>query len=96
MDEKQAIEKPVVKKKTHFEAAFAVLLILIAFAYIAAITFCNIPAKNIRFADTTLGFLLGTVIYAIITWAFRSSKAQVDKESAELQIKQLNGKGEKS
>jgi hypothetical protein len=46
-----------------------------------------------RIVDTILGFLLGSVLSPIIIWAFRSSKAQTDKENAELVIKQLNGNG---
>jgi hypothetical protein len=85
--------KPIVKKKAYFEMAFAVLIILLVGGYLYGITFLSIPRANMRIVDTILGFLLGSVLSPIIIWAFRSSKAQTDKENAELVIKQLNGKG---
>lgn len=41
--------------------------------YIFLITFLGIPEANQRFADTTLGFLLGTIIATIIGYFFGSS-----------------------
>ncbi len=46
---------------------------LVSVLYIVAITFYEIPKENIRFADTILGFLLGTVIATIIGYFFGSS-----------------------
>ena len=51
-----------------------------AFTYIFLITFLTIPADNIRFADTVLGFLLGTVIATILNFFFGSSKGSSDKQ----------------
>ena len=50
--------------------------------YIAGITFATIPAANIRFADTILGFILGTVIATILNFFFGSSKSSKDKDTA--------------
>jgi len=50
--------------------------------YIAFITFGNIPESNIRFADTILGFILGTIIATIIQFFFGSSQGSKDKEEA--------------
>ena len=52
----------------------------VAFTYIFLITFLTIPADNIRFADTVLGFLLGTVIATILNFFFGSSKGSSDKQ----------------
>lgn len=84
---------PIVKRKGVFEMIFAIIIILLVGGYFYGVTFTNIPEGNTRIVDTILGFLLGSVLSPIIMWAFRSSKAQVDKETAELQVKQLNGKG---
>jgi hypothetical protein len=88
-------KKPDCKKKpepghTPFLNFFAVYVITMTFIYIFSITFYPIPKLNIRFADTSLGFLLGTVFAWIINWAFRTAKAQIDKQAVEHQIK-LNG-----
>lgn len=48
--------------------------------YIFFITFGNIPESNVRFADTILGFLLGTIIATIINFFLGSSKGSADKQ----------------
>lgn len=52
--------------------------------YIGFITFGQIPEANVRFADTILGFLLGTVIATIMQFFFGSSKSSKDKTEAML------------
>lgn len=47
--------------------------------YIAFITFTSIPPDNVRFADTILGFLLGTVVATIMNYFLGSSKGSADK-----------------
>lgn len=47
--------------------------------YIGFITFANIPAANVRFADTILGFLLGTVVATILNFFYGTSKSSQDK-----------------
>ena len=51
----------------------------VAVGYIFLITFLTIPEANVRFADTTLGFLLGTIVATIINYFFGSSKSSSDK-----------------
>lgn len=58
---------------------FAAFWSICAVAYIAAITFVVIPAPNIRFADTILGFLLGTVVATILNFFYGTSKSSQDK-----------------
>jgi len=48
--------------------------------YVGFITFGHIPAENVRFADTILGFLLGTVVATIINFYFGSSDNSKPKE----------------
>jgi len=65
---------------------FASFWSLCAALYIACITFGTIPAANIRFADTILGFLLGTVVATIFNFFYGTSKSSQDKtdKSAEM------------
>lgn len=59
----------------------ATACLLFSAVYIFWITFGTIPATNLRFADTILGFLLGTMISTIIYFFFGSSKQNKDKDA---------------
>jgi hypothetical protein len=50
-----------------------------AVSYIFLITFTNIPETNVRFADTILGFLLGTVVATILNFFLGSSASSKEK-----------------
>jgi len=50
--------------------------------YIGFITFSVIPDKNVRFADTILGFILGTVIATMLNFWFGSSIGSKEKAEA--------------
>jgi len=59
---------------------FATFWSIFAAGYIAFITFGTIPPDNQRFADTILGFLLGTVVATILQFFFGSSMGSKDKD----------------
>ncbi len=42
-------------------------------SYLTLITFLTIPEANVRFADSALGFLLGTAVASAINYFFGSS-----------------------
>ena len=50
------------------------ILIAISLLYVIALTWFPVPANNVRFADTSLGFLLGTVIATVINFFFGNSE----------------------
>ena len=50
-----------------------------AVSYIFLITFSSIPETNVRFADTILGFLLGTVVATILNFFLGSSASSKEK-----------------
>lgn len=52
---------------------FVVGLTVFGLCYIAAITYIPIPKDNIRFADTCLGFMLGTALMAGISYLLGGS-----------------------
>ena len=52
---------------------------LTAVTYIFCITFTQIPEINVRFADTILGFLLGTVVATILNFFLGSSASSKEK-----------------
>ena len=57
---------------------FGVILTIASLSYIAAITWIPIPPDNIRFADTSLGFVLGTLLATVINFFFGSSMQKTD------------------
>lgn len=60
---------------------FAIGWSCFAALYIAAITFGNIPDDNRRFADTILGFILGTIIATVINFFYGTSRGSQGKDS---------------
>lgn len=60
---------------------------IVGVVYIFFITFAPIPETNVRFADTVLGFLLGTILATIINFFLGSSKGSTDKQDFINQIK---------
>ena len=66
---------------------------IVAMVYIFMITFMTIPEANVRFADTVLGFLLGTIIATVIQYFLGSSKGSADKTA---QIQGLSSKSAQS
>ena len=55
-----------------------------AAVYIGFITFSIIPETNVRFADTILGFILGTVIATMLNFWFGSSIGSKEKDARKL------------
>ena len=53
---------------------------LVAASYIFMITMVTIPADNVRFADTVLGFILATVVATILNFFFGSSAGSKAKQ----------------
>lgn len=54
---------------------------LVSAVYVFCITFMPIPDTSIRFADTILGFLLGTIIATIINFFYGSSSSSRNKDT---------------
>lgn len=65
---------------------FATFWSLFAALYIAFITFGTIPAQNVRFADTNLGFVLGTIVATMVQYFYGSSRGSKIKDEL---IKQM-------
>lgn len=54
---------------------------MFAMIYVSMITFGTVPQANQRYADTVLGFLLGTIVATIINYFFGSSKSSKEKDA---------------
>jgi hypothetical protein len=72
-------DDPFVRRFIYF---FAIFWSVMSAAYIGFITFGDIPERNVRFADTILGFVLGTLIATIVQFFYGSSKGSQDKTAA--------------
>jgi hypothetical protein len=68
---------------------FATFWSLSAIVYIACITFLEIPEDNVRFADTVLGFVLGTVVATIVQFFYGSSAGSKGKDDF---MKEISGR----
>ncbi|EJL8716156.1 hypothetical protein NM559_004078 [Vibrio alginolyticus] len=68
------------KKAKEFIYNYAWFMSIASFLYFAAITFFPIPDGSQRYADTILGFLLGTVLGAIVAFFYGASKPVGDDE----------------
>jgi hypothetical protein len=62
---------------------------LCGMTYIACITFIEVPEKNLRFADTVLGFLIGSAFTVIIKAYFDTSKSTQQKDEALAEIAKM-------
>ena len=67
----------------------AIFWSIFAALYIGMITFIGIPTESVRFADTILGFLLGTIIATIMQFFFGSS--QSSKTKTDEMVKMVKG-----
>ena len=59
---------------------YAAISTLISFVYIFLITFVEIPEDSLRFADTILGVVIGTILSTITQFFFGSSQGSRDKD----------------
>jgi hypothetical protein len=85
------MQKEALKQDDNFSKRFiyifASIWSLFAIVYVGAITFGTIPQANVRFADTILGFILGTIISTIINFFFGSSVSSKSKTEALVNMK---------
>jgi hypothetical protein len=70
-------EDPLVRRFVYFFIAFWSVL---SAAYIGSITFVDIPDENVRFADTILGFVLGTMVAGMFQFLLGSSLGSRNKD----------------
>lgn len=72
-------EDPLVRRFVYYFISFWSIL---ASVYIGFITFGHIPEDNIRFADTILGFVLGTMVASMFQFLLGSSIGSRKKDEA--------------
>jgi hypothetical protein len=70
-------DDPLVRRFVYYFIGFWSVL---AACYIGFITFGEIPADNIRFADTILGFVLGTMVASMFQFLLGSSIGSRNKD----------------
>ena len=70
-------EDPLVRRFVYFFIAFWSILSAV---YIGCITFADIPEDNVRFADTILGFVLGTMVASMFQFLLGSSLGSRNKD----------------
>jgi hypothetical protein len=70
-------EDPLVRRFVYYFISFWSVLCA---TYIGCITFLDIPKDNVRFADTILGFVLGTMVAAMFQFLLGSSLGSRKKD----------------
>lgn len=84
-DSARGMQKTALQQDDRFAKRFiyyyALFVTVSTVIYIFAITFGTVPEKNQRFADTVLGFLLGTLLATIVNFFFGSSSGSGHKTS---------------
>lgn len=70
-------DDPLVRRFVYYFIAFWSVL---SASYIGFITFYDIPENNIRFADTILGFVLGTMVASMFQFLLGSSLGSRNKD----------------
>lgn len=82
------------KESKTFIYRFSWVIYISAAVYIAFITFGSIPEANVRFADTILGFVLGTILGQVMQFFYGSSNGSRRKDDV-LSTKLFVEKGQK-
>jgi hypothetical protein len=77
--QKSALDQPDNFSKRYIYH-LATLWSVFSMLFISAIAFIPIPMENVRIVDTILGFMLGTIISAIINFFFGSSHSSKEKD----------------
>jgi hypothetical protein len=72
-------DDPLVRRFVYYFITFWSIL---SASYVGAITFATIPSENVRFADTILGFVLGTMVAAMFQFLLGSSLGSRKKDEA--------------
>lgn len=72
-------EDPLVRRFVYYFIAFWSFL---SACYIGFITFAHIPEGNVRFADTIMGFVLGTMVASMFQFLLGSSIGSRKKDEA--------------
>lgn len=70
-------DDPLVRRFVYFFISFWSILSAV---YIGCITFADIPEDNVRFADTILGFVLGTMVASMFQFLLGSSLGSRNKD----------------
>lgn len=79
---KTRVSKSTLDFTSRFMLWFGAGNIAVTFIYIFCITFIEVPKDNQKFADTILGFLMGTLVATIIQFYFGSSHNSRDKDKS--------------
>jgi len=85
------------KNDKQFMHRYAVFVTGVSFIYIFAASFLEIPKENIRFIDTVLGFILGTIVATIVQYFYGTSRSSQLKDSHIIKMRStLNAMDEKA
>lgn len=70
------------KFSKRFVYYFIIAWSIFSMAFIVGVTFFEIPSESVRFADTILGFILGTAIASVFQYMVGSTRGSESKNEA--------------
>lgn len=65
-------------KNTRFMNILALILVLYSMWYFGTLLFIVVPEDNVRFVDTIIGFLLGSVIGVVINYYYGAAASHTE------------------
>ncbi len=65
-------------KNTRFMNILALILILYSMWYFGTLLFITVPKDNVRFVDTIIGFLLGSVVGVVINYYYGAAAGHTE------------------
>lgn len=92
---RMALDEIIEERGLNFRQKLGAFLIIVSLIYIICLTWLPVPEINQRFADTSLGFILATVISTIINFFYgtsESNRSQIKKDDPMSGIKHIKPK----
>lgn len=76
-------------RNARFMNVLALILLVYAMWYFGVLLFITVPPDNVRFVDTVIGFLLGSVVGVVINYYFGSAATTKEWDGSERRLDEI-------